>query len=149
MKHLLLVAALCASCFHPVFSAAQNAPEVALIDSINRMLDHAVVKKDRAVLEKYYAEDFFFLHSTGLKDTKKSWVKTVLSPTTRYASREHDSVTVEMHPQVAVLSGLLTVRPEPVAEKKAFRLRYIRVFAYRKGLWQMISHHSTHEMPVN
>ena len=34
-----------------------------IVDSINRLLDRSVVKKDIAVLQKYYAEDFFFKHA--------------------------------------------------------------------------------------
>ena len=40
------------------------------IDSINRLLDRSVVKKDTVVLKKYYSDDFFFKHATGRIDSR-------------------------------------------------------------------------------
>jgi ketosteroid isomerase-like protein len=111
------------------------------IDSINRLLDHAVVKKDMATLRKHYAEDFVFTHGTGLVDSKSSWLKNVAAGTSKFVSREHDSTVVELHQDIAIISGTLTVRKEDAG----YALRYVRVFANRNKLWQMVSHRTTAE----
>jgi hypothetical protein len=115
------------------------------IDSINRLLDRSIVKKDTVVLKKYYSDDFFFRHATGRIDSRASWIRSVLR--NNYASREHDSVVVELHDQVAVVTGTLNVRFPPQT-RKAYAVRYIRVFAYKKKTWQLISHHSTGEWEI-
>ena len=116
-----------------------------LVDSINRLLDRSVVKKDSLVLKKYYSDDFFFRHATGKIDSKTSWLKSVQR--NNYGSREHDSVIVELHDQVAIVTGTLNVRFPPQT-RKAYAVRYLRVFAYKNNIWQLISHHSTGEWEI-
>ncbi len=49
------------------------------VDSINRALDKAIVEKNVALLQKYYADDFVFHHGSGIVDNKASWLKYVTS----------------------------------------------------------------------
>jgi ketosteroid isomerase-like protein len=113
-----------------------------ILDSINRLVDMAVVKKEMATLQKYYADDFYFLHATGKVDNKASWMKSVSNPNTQTLSREHDSVQVELHDDVALLSGTLSVR-FPSGTRAGYAIRYIRVYAFRKEDWQLLSHRSS------
>jgi hypothetical protein len=97
-------------------------------------------------LELHYGEDFIFTPGTGVIDSKKSWIETV-KKNKGYASREHDSTTVELHKDVAILTGKLTVgRLDPAKDGTTkYSLRYVRVFALRKKNWQMISHRTISE----
>lgn len=115
------------------------------IDSVNRVIDRSVVQKKVALLQKYYADDFVFTHGTGLVDSKKSWIKNVSDTSVHYISREHDSTFVELHKDVAIITGILTVRRQMPASINAYALRYVRVFVLRKNQWQMISHRTTSE----
>jgi len=115
------------------------------IDSINRLLDHAVVKKQIPVLKKHYADDFFFQHATGQIDSKASWIQSIQERKNPYLSREHDSVVVELHQQLAVVSGTLTVKVQEPDKVSGYAVRYIRVYGYLKNAWQLVSHHSTAE----
>lgn len=127
---------------------AQKQNEEAIkrsVDSINSLLDQSVVNKKLDVLQKHYGDDFVFTHATGLIDSKESWIKSITSSNDPYISRKHDSVTVELHGDIAILMGSLTVRRQRPNKVAAYALRYVRVFAKRKNVWQMISHKSTHE----
>lgn len=128
--------------------AAQTDAELSkIVDEVNRELDHAVVKKDAAFLKKHYGEDFVFTHGTGQIDSKKSWVnhiQTMKAPD-RFASREHDSTHVELHGDIAIVTGKLTVVRETKDESRKYALWYVRVFALRKKVWQLISHRTTKE----
>ena len=115
------------------------------VDSINTLLDQSVVDKKLEVLRKHYGDDFVFTHATGLIDSKGSWIKGVADTKDPYISRTHDSVVVELHGDIAILMGRLTVRRQRPDKVEAYALRYVRVFAKRKNVWQMISHKSTHE----
>ena len=120
-----------------------------IIDSINRTLDRAYVKKDIVFLQKHYAEDFYFLHATGMVDSKTSWIRKLENPTSRLLfSREHDSTVVELHDNIAVVTGKLTVLFQPEAKRDGYGVSYLRVYALRDKVWQLISHHSTGQWVV-
>jgi len=103
------------------------------------------VAKNAAFMQTHYAPDFYFRHSTGLIDSKESWMKGVLDTSNHFLSRQHDSVDVELHGDVAVLAGKLTVKRRGANKISGYGLRYIRVYAYRKKKWQLLSHRSTDE----
>jgi ketosteroid isomerase-like protein len=120
-----------------------------LIDSINRGLDRAYVKRDIPFLQKHYAEDFYFLHATGMIDSKSSWIgKSGGSNSQLLLSREHDSTIVELHDNIAIVTGILAVLFVPAANRDGYAVRYIRVYALRNKTWQLISHHSTAQWTV-
>ena len=117
-----------------------------LVDETNRKIDKDVVAKDIKSLERYYGEDFVFTHGTGLVDSKTSWIEAI-KKNKGYLSREHDSTQVELHRDIAIVTGKLTVgRIDPAKDGTTkYSLRYVRVFALRKKDWQMISHRTTSE----
>lgn len=116
------------------------------VDDLNRKIDKAVVAKDFQILEQHYGDDFVFTHGTGFVDSKKTWIENV-KKSKGYVSREHDSTNVELHRDIAIVNGKLTVgRLEPAKDGTSkYSLRYVRVFALRKKNWQMISHRTTSE----
>ena len=129
------------------YASSQHNSDIQLIgalDSLNRAIDRAVVKKDLPFLNKYYAVDFVFTHGTGLVDSKDSWINNIATSPAKFISREHDSTTVELHRNFAIIVGTLTVHR--TGEKdNMYALRYVRVFAKRKKTWQLVSHRTTAE----
>ena len=123
---------------------AQDSALIKLIDEINRKIDRAVVSKDMEFLNAHYSTDFVFTHGTGLIDSKKSWLEGI-SKSKGYASRENDSTVVELHKDIAIVYGKLTVgRIEPAKDGTSkYSLWYVRVFVLRKKNWEMISNRTT------
>jgi len=113
--------------------------------SLNQRIDHAVVKKDVDFLRKRYAGDFVFTHGTGVVDTKKSWIEEVQKPQVHFVSREHDSTEVELHNEVAILTGRLLVSRQGENHIYKYGLRYVRVYVLRRKSWQLISHRTVRE----
>jgi len=101
-----------------------------------------------ATLQTYYADDFYFLHATGKIDNKASWMKSVSNPNSQTLSREHDSVMVELHDNVALLTGTLSVQFPPNT-RAGYAIRYIRVYALRNEGWRLLSHPSTAQWTIN
>lgn len=138
-------------CFVALFANAQSrlSKDTTVVKqavtTINQALDQAVVDKKSAFMQQHYAPDFYFLHGTGQVDSKKSWMNYVLDSTTKYRSRTHDSVTVELHNDVAIVAGVLTVTRAAANKISGYALRYIRVYAFRKKAWQLLSHCTTRE----
>lgn len=154
MKRLLITAFLIIVPFSIPIALAQNAGKdqatEKLVDETNRRIDKAVVAKDMEFLRKHYGDDFVFTHGTGLIDSKNSWLESI-GKSKGYASREHDSTVVELHKDIAIIFGKLTVgRLTPASDGTSkYSLRYVRVFALRKNNWEMISHRTTSEWHHN
>ena len=115
------------------------------ISGLNVFIDHSVVSKDKAALDTLYSEDFMFTHGTGHVDNKSSWLKGVLDPKTVYVSREHDSMIVERHDDIAMIYGKLTIVRQDGDKRLKYAIKYVRVFLYRNRRWQMISHRTVQQ----
>lgn len=114
-----------------------------LLAELNQQIDNYVVKKDIASLEKVYAADFVFSHGSGKVEGKEGWLKSAGKGL--FISRNHDSVKVELHKEVAIVKGKLTVAKTNKDKTDRYHLYYIRVYAKRNNAWQMISHSTTSE----
>lgn len=124
---------------------AQTTEAQKTIDNINRSIDEAVVKKDADKLNELYADDFVFTHGTGYVEGKSSWIKDVKNPSKKFISRVHDSTQVELHDNVAIITGSLSIRRSDADKLVRYGIRYVRVFALRNKNWQLISHRTVKE----
>lgn len=125
-----------------------NAQPAGIADSsylivLNQQIDDLVVQQDTIRLDKIYAGDFVFSHGSGKIEGKKGWFKSVAKG--NFIARRHDSVTVELHPAMAIVRGKLAVQKKNAAKTDRYHLRYIRVYAYREKQWQLVSHITTFE----
>lgn len=109
-----------------------------LLITLNQQIDDFVVQRNTAALDKLYADDFVFSHGSGRIEGKQGWFNSVNKGS--FLLRQHDSVTVELHPGIAILRGKLSVQKKGAKETSRYHLKYIRVYAFRNNLWQMISH---------
>lgn len=124
--------------------AAQESTDIA-VATLNREIDAAVVRKNKASLLQWYADDFVFTHGTGLVEGKESWLRTVMDTATHYLSRSHDSLTTEVHGRLAIVHGKLTVQRAMDKGVSMYELWYVRVFEKRKRHWQLVSHRTVAE----
>ncbi len=115
------------------------------IDSINRETDYAVISKDTTTLLRLYAKDFIFTHGGGNIDSRDSWIKSIQDADRQYISREHDSVQVELHQNVAIIKGRLLIVRQDKEKTARYGIRYLRVYRLRKKNWQLVSHITTSE----
>ncbi len=128
----------------PVTGAAQLQIQKEVADT-NTQIDLAVVAKDADRLEKLYADDFVFTHGTGHLDDKRSWIADVVKPNKKFVSREHDSVHVELHKDIAIVRGRMVITRLDVDKEVKYGLKYVRVFRRNEDTWQMISHFTFRE----
>jgi Domain of unknown function (DUF4440) len=110
---------------------------------LNQAIDNYVVQRNVQALDTLYANDFVFSHGSGKIEGKSGWLMTVEKG--NYPMRQHDSVTVEMHPGLAIVKGKMSIHRIDKDKTARYHLRYIRVYALRNKRWQMISHNTTHE----
>jgi hypothetical protein len=111
----------------------------------NKAIDEGVISKNIAALDTLYADDFVFTHGTGFVDSKKSWLVNVAKKEQVFASRVQDSTTVEVHPDVAMVTGRLSISRKDNDKLVNYGLWYVRIFAPRGKYWQLVSHRTTKE----
>jgi|SRR5690606_10307512 hypothetical protein len=140
---LLIFGYLCFTCF--LVCGQDDAIKASVLET-NRRIDEGVVRKDIPTLEKLYAADFVFTHGTGTVDDKESWLNSVRRPEQKFVSRVHDSTTVELHDDIALVSGTLTITRFDGEKEGRYKIWYLRTFRHRDKQWQLISHRTTREI---
>ena len=119
-----------------------------VVDSINREVDRAVVHKNISYMQQHYSDDFKFTHGTGMIDNKESWIGKAQAPKLQYLSREQDSTNVELHNDIAIVTGVLKVVLPPGGSRYGYGIRYQRIYRLTKNVWQMISHRTFAEWDI-
>jgi S-formylglutathione hydrolase len=137
----------------PAPSAADRTV-IADVLALEKAMEAAVVRQDTAFLDRVLAPTFIFTHGDGwtnggkpLKvDTKATWIEWVKRQPAPYWYRDLDSVTVELHGDVALTIGRYFYLPRTAgqtAETTGVSHQHVwfeRVYAKRSGQWQHLSH---------
>ncbi len=125
--------------------ANAQTPQQKAVAEVNAQIDRAVVSKDAGLLGRLYADDFVFTHGTGHVDSKSSWVTDILKPDKKFVSREHDSVQVELHKEIAIVRGRMEIIRLDGQKEVKYGLKYVRVFRRLGDAWELMSHFTTKE----
>ena len=103
------------------------------------------IKQDKALLEKYLADDLVYTHGGGQAETKAQYIANVLKGPSHYLAMVPSETRVRIYGKTAVLWGLVDVTP---AKGETYRTRTLEVYAqHANGTWQMIQKESV-RVPV-
>lgn len=128
---------------HTFLCAQAGKADSSYLVELNQQIDNYVVKQNVDLLGKLYADDFIFSHGSGRVEGREGWLKSVAKG--NFLLRQHDSVTVEMHPELAIVRGKLTVHKNNKDKTDRYHLKYFRLYALRNKQWQLVSHITTSE----
>jgi len=105
----------------------------------------AMVKGDRAALEKLLADDLTYIHSTALLQTKDEFIKSVLAGNIDYVSivPSESDAKVRINGTTATATGLAAVNVIDNGNNRKIRIRYTTVYANRGGAWLLQNWQST------
>lgn len=142
MKHFALLSFIFFAAFQ-YLGAQSKTTDSSLLIGLNQQIDNYVVNKQVEMLSRLYADDFVFSHGSGKVEGREGWLKSVTKG--NFLMRQHDSVSVELHPELAIVRGKLSVQKKNKDKTDRYHLKYFRVYAYRSKEWQMISHVTTSE----
>ena len=93
------------------------------------------IKQDKALLEKYLADDLVYTHGGGQAETKAQYMANVMKGPSHYKAMEPSETRVRIYGKTAVLWGLVDVTP---AKGETYRTRTLEVYTQNAaGLWQM------------
>jgi hypothetical protein len=142
MKRFVVLAVMLA-CVTAVSAQMGKAEQQVLQAEKDRFA--AMVKGDRAVLEKLLADDLTYTHSTALLETKEQFIKSVTSGNIDYVSIVPSEADwkVRINGNTALVNGLAAVNVIDKGNDRKIRLRYTTVHANRGGAWQLLAWQST------
>jgi Domain of unknown function (DUF4440) len=93
------------------------------------------IKQDKALLEKYLADDLVYTHGGGRSETKAEYIANVLTGPSHYESMTPGATNIRLYGRMAVLTGFVDIKP-PKGE--LYRVRTLEVYTQNsKGIWQM------------
>ena len=75
-----------------------------IIQLYNEMYS-AMVKKDKAELERVHDDSFVLVHMTGMRQSKQEYINAIMNGTLNYFSAEHEDMQAEIKGDSAVLVG--------------------------------------------
>ena len=90
--------------FERLMEMKRTQDEIEIQEAYIRMCD-GMIAKDERVLRDVLDDSFVLIHMTGMRQSKEAFIKAVLDGTLHYFSARHDSMTVEISGNTAVLTG--------------------------------------------
>ena len=105
----------------------------------------AMVKADRAALEKILADDLTYTHSNALFESKEQFIKSVTGGTIDYVSvvPSESDWKVRVNGNTAIVNGVAAVNVIDHGKDLKIKLRYTTVHTNRGGTWQLQAWQST------
>ena len=104
----------------------------------------AMMRSDTAALRTRLADDLAYTHTTGARQNKAEFLRTLASGQLRYHSIAPTERMVRfLSAEGAVVVGRSNMRVESGGEILAFAIRYLAVYRRFAGEWQLVAWQST------
>jgi ketosteroid isomerase-like protein len=142
MRRFVLIAVMLA-CASAVSAQMDKVEQQVLQAEKDRFA--AMVKGDRAALEKLLADDLTYTHSTALLESKEQFLKSVTSGNIDYVSIVPSEADwkIRVNGNTAVVNGVAAVNVIDTGKDRKIRIRFTTVQANRGGAWQLLAWQST------
>lgn len=107
------------------------------IIQLYREMYTAMVKKDRAELERVHDESFVLVHMTGMRQPKDIYISSIMDGTLNYYAASHEDMQVEVKGDTAVLIGKSRVTAAVFGGgKHTWRLQLRFQLVKKNGEWR-------------
>ncbi len=138
-------------CLAVAFSVSLAASTLAAQDSVGaRVLAAedrrfaAMIHADTAALRTLLADDLAYTHTTGSKQDKTAFLRSLGSGELRYTSIEPTERAVSlMGGAGAVVVGRSNMKVEAGGQLRVFSIRYLAVYRREANRWQLLAWQST------
>lgn len=131
----------------PLGAFAQN-PELERLKAADDSRIAAMLSADRDGLEASFSDELRYAHSSGVVDSKQSFVRALTEKTLRYVSYRHEERDFSFpKPGVALMTGRAGVRVASVAGEVDALLAYLAVWREEGGRWRFVAWQSC-RLPV-
>lgn len=75
------------------------------IIALYHQMYRAMVEKDTALLDRIHAQEFVLVHMTGMRQSKREYIRAIADGTLNYYSAEHEQMDVTVSNGHATLQG--------------------------------------------
>jgi len=103
----------------------------------------AMTGGDFSALEALVHDQLLYTHSSGLTDTKASWLEALKSGKTRYKSAKITEQKVRMLGDVALVTGKGHIEAEINGQPRTIRLIFLNAWTRTPKGWKFIAWQST------
>jgi len=115
-------------------------PQEADIRAAEQKWAKAILGKDTAVLNQVLGDQLIYAHSTGIVDTKASYIAKINSGKQLYEGVEHESMTVKLYGSTAVVHAKMHMRGVNQNGKFDDRMLMLHVWVKNGNDWQLVAH---------
>jgi len=103
----------------------------------------AMMDADTDSLEPILADELTYTHTSGVLDTKESFIRRLSAGTLNYESFVPSNMQVRSYGDTAVVTGNAEVQVSNSSNRTSFSLRFTDVLVHRDGRWQVVAWQST------
>lgn len=103
----------------------------------------ATIRGDVTALERLFADDLTYIHSSGRPDTKASFIDDVRSGRLRYLGITVEERSVRVGADAAIVTGISAMHVAARGQEMRFRIRFTLVWMRRPAGWQFVAWQST------
>ena len=75
------------------------------IEQLYHEMYQAMIRKDRAELERAHDDSFVLVHMTGMRQSKQVYIDSIMDGTLNYFSEETDKLEIVVNGDQAVMTG--------------------------------------------
>ncbi len=100
--------------------------------------DQAQVNGDRKQLERWLADDYLLVNSSGATETKAQLIADYTAPGFDLEPFTVEQPVEKVWKDGAVMGGIATIRGTDGGQRYELRLRFADIWAKRNGRWQVI-----------
>jgi ketosteroid isomerase-like protein len=126
----------------PTYAQKPNAQEREVLKASQVLDEASLIKKDRATMERLYANDYTYTHSNGTVLNKAQEIAESMSPDQAWSAHKSDDMKVRIYGDVAVVTGVSTLTGSAKGYVSGAR-RFTEVWVRRNGRWQEVGGQST------
>ena len=140
----LVLHSICTVFFFALIAAAPARAGIA--DDINATEDEriaAYLSGNVAPLQKIFADEMEYVHSSGISDTKAKVIESFTSGDLKISKFDREGKKIQQVGSVVVATGIAHVELTMKGKEAKFSLRYAAVYAKRGGAWQIFFYQAT------
>ena len=97
----------------------------------------AYVQSDVAALERIFADDLVYIHSTGVSDSKSAILQRVASGEVKISRFDGEDIQVRQIGDVMVVTGLVHLDLVNKGNPAKYDLRYSAIYVNQGGQWRL------------
>jgi ketosteroid isomerase-like protein len=126
----------------PTYAQKPNATEQEVLKATQVLNEASLIKKDRATMERLYADDYMYLHSNGTVNNKSQEIAEYMSSDLKWTAHKSDDMKVRIYGNVAIVTGVSTLTGSAKGYVSGAR-NFTELWVRRNGRWQTVGGQST------